>query len=75
MAKRSKLYLNRRSIITRSVLIEKIPFMVSCNEYYATEKYLVRNWEYDKEFYLITEGMDSGCVVHKVFCTRLSKKM
>ncbi len=61
------------NIRTRFVLIEKVPFMVSCTEYYSTEKHLVRNWEYDKEFYLIVEGKDYGCVLKKILCTRLSK--
>ncbi len=66
-----------RDTLTRSVLIEKKPFMVSCEVPLdrCNKEYMVRNWEYNNEFYIIVEGTDYGCVLYKELCTRLSKKM
>ncbi len=74
MAKRSKSYLNRRSIITRSVLVEKRPFLVlwtPTTTMLDSGEYRVQVSDFNEEYYVIMEGNYSGQLLEKFLCSKI----
>ncbi len=65
---------SNRKAITRSVIIEKSPFLVLCtfpNNPLGGGEFRVQNSNYSEKFYIIMEGKHNGDLVGKKYCVKI----
>ncbi len=67
--------IEEKNVITRLVLIEKSPFVVSYIRFDTgeEEEYKVKNSNFFEEYYIIMDGKQMGSFIKKSLCSKIQK--